>query len=112
MDVISFAPFVCDAEWRPLLWTVNQGQEREAGTTELTLSLRDPGGIESRRYSLKPGEARLWNLQDEFGLAAPREGAEPRTVWLESKDANLFAIYVYEDRSDPLRFGLDHLTGG
>jgi hypothetical protein len=108
----KFAPFVSDPRWRARLWTVNVGFTRASGPADLTLSLRRPGETEVRHHQLAPGEARLFDLDEEFGLGQ-RPGHDTHdTVWLESRHANLFGIYVYEDRRDPLRFGLDHLTGG
>lgn len=108
----KFAPFVSSPRWRPWLWTINVGYARENGPVDLTLTLRRPGDGRARRHHLAPGEARLWNLDEEFGLN-PADGRTVHdAVWLESTNANLFAIYMYEDRNDPQCFGLDHLTGG
>jgi len=109
----KFVPFVSNDKWKLLLWTVNAGWTRNMGPATLTLSRRCPGKVDTRYFTLAPWEAKLWDIEEIFAipLNEARRGSQ-QTIWLESRDANIFGIYVLEDRFNPMRFGLDHLTGG
>jgi hypothetical protein len=106
----KFAPVSSDTRWKTKVWVINLGFDRTGGPASVSLSLRQPEGIRVVREVLQHGEARLWDLDDIFDLG--RERAVDAAVWLESREANLFGIFVYEDRDDARRFALDHLTGG
>lgn len=106
----KFAPLHPDPAVRTRIWSANVGASRLAADAPLTLTLRWRGGAAVRRYVLAPDQARLWDLDEEFDLDPDHR--PDAAVWLESSAANLFAIYLYDDGRDRLRFGLDHLTGG
>jgi hypothetical protein len=106
----KFAPFTVGPTWKGLIWTANTSFTRETSPAEISLTMRRGGSTESRRYAIAPREARLWDIEAEFGLDPSQ--AQTVAVWLESRDANFFAYYIFEDRNDPLRFGIDHMTGG
>jgi hypothetical protein len=106
----KFAPFTVGPRWRGLIWTANASLTREVEPAEIVLTMRTRGRMDRRSYVVAPRQACLWDVEREFGLNPAQE--TDVAVWLESRDANFFAYYIFQDRHDPLRFGIDHMTGG